>query len=446
MPSDLGGPTIGATTLSDAALGGGSSKRIAVIGAGISGMGAAHRLAAHHNVVVFEAERRLGGHARTILAGPRKQPVDTGFLVFNNANYPNLIDLFAELGVATEPSDMSFGASIDGGWLEYGVTAPSAVFAQKRNLMRPKFLKMLRDILRFNRDALAAADDPSLTIGDLTVKMKMGAWFREYYLLPMSGAIWSTPTQDILDFPATAMMRFFDNHALLHHTGQHEWRTVTGGSVEYVTRLRTALEARGAEIRLGTPIEQVRRTNLGVEIKTHVADWEAFDEVVFATHSDDSLRLLADPSPQERAALGAVAYQPNDAVMHSDTSIMPKRRAAWASWVYTEDKARKSDRIDLTYWINRLQNIAGETQYMVTLNTQRDIRPELIHDTYTFRHPVFDKAALAAQGQVRGFNGAQNTWFCGAWMRNGFHEDGLSSGLEVADALIAQAAKAPAAA
>ena len=411
-------------------------KRIAVIGAGISGMGAAHMLSATHNVTLIEAEGRLGGHARTIIAGRNgDQPVDTGFIVFNYANYPHLAALFDELDVPVTESNMSFGASLNGGALEYGLASLGALFAQKRNMLNPKFLRMIRDVVHFNANALAEAQDRSLSIGDFLEKMGTGDWFRDYYLLPLSGAIWSTPVEKIMDFPAHAMVQFFENHALLHHTGQHQWYTVQGGSASYVSRLETAMRNRGVDIRLGSPVDAVRRDVAGVEVKLAGGEWERFDDVVFATHSDDTLRLLADPSAEERAGLGAIAYQPNDIVLHADASIMPKRRQVWSSWNYTETAGKQSDRIDLTYWMNKLQPIPQDDPHFVTLNTTRPIREELIYDTVTLRHPVYDLAALQAQKDMAALNGTRNTWFCGAWMKHGFHEDGLSSAVDVAEAI-----------
>ncbi|MDT8326029.1 MAG: FAD-dependent oxidoreductase [Roseovarius sp.] len=416
-------------------------KKVAVIGAGISGMGAAHRLADTHNVTLFEAEPRLGGHARTIIAGKRgDQPVDTGFIVFNYANYPNLADLFAKLDVPVVKSNMSFGASLRGGALEYGLASAEAFFAQRRNALNPRFLRMLRDIFRFNARALEHVNDRKLTVGQFLDKLGTGSYFRDYYLLPLSGAIWSTPTEQILDFPAHAMIQFFENHALLNYSGQHQWYTVEGGSVAYVSRLETALRAQGVNLRPGTPVQGVRRIDETVEIRAEGGEWERFDEVIFATHSDDALRLLSDPSEAERINLGAVAYQPNDIILHADTSVMPKRRAVWSSWNYTETATKRDGQIDLTYWMNCLQPIPEDDPHFVTLNSTRPIRQELIYDQVTLRHPVYDLAALNAQDRVRMTNGAQNTWFCGAWMGHGFHEDGLASGLEVAEALIDRSA------
>jgi len=411
-------------------------RRIAIIGGGISGMGAAHMLGGDHHVTLFEAEPRLGGHARTKLAGKNgDQPVDTGFIVFNYANYPHLAALFKELDVPVVPSNMSFGASIDGGRLEYSLQTMDSIFAQRRNLANPKFLRMLSDIVRFNNTAIKIAQDRSLTIAGFLDKLRAGEYFRKYYLTPLSGAIWSTPVDKIMDFPAYSMIDFFENHALLSHTGQHQWYTVKGGSIEYVTQLSASLDAKDVKLRLGAAVKSVRRGPTGVEITTPGAEPQMFDEVIFATHSDDTLAMLADPSTQEKAALGAVKYQPNDIILHADTTIMPKLRKTWASWIYAEDKGQKSERIDLTYWMNSLQPIPMDDPHFVTLNTKRTIREELIYDQATLRHPVYDLDALAAQEAVRGFNGTNNTWFCGAWMKHGFHEDGLSSAVDVVRAI-----------
>ncbi len=407
-----------------------------MIGAGISGLGAAHMLADDHRIVLFEAEGRLGGHARTVMAGRRgDQPVDTGFIVFNYVNYPHLARLFADLGVPVAKSNMSFSASIGGGRLEYALNDLNAIFGQRKNILDPRYWGMLRDITRFNAGAVAAAAEPGLTIGGLIEKLRLGAWFRDYYLLPFSGAIWSTPKEGILDFPAWAMVRFFENHALLGYEGQHQWYTVQGGSVEYVRRLGEALFRRGVDIRLGAPVDAVRRTPVGVEVKAKGAEWEAFDEVVFATHSDQTLGMLSDATGVERTALSAIRYQPNEAVLHADPAMMPKRRHCWASWNYTEARDKTSEKIDLTYWMNSLQPIPKEDPLFVTLNSTRAIREELIHDTATFHHPVYDLAALAAQDTVRAINGQNATWFCGAWMKNGFHEDGLASAVDVVEAM-----------
>ena len=414
----------------------GAPRKIAVIGAGISGMGAADLLGDTHSVTLYEAAPRLGGHARTVLAGRNgDQPVDTGFIVFNHVNYPHLVDLFERLGVETAPSDMSFGVSIDAGRLEYSLRNLDTLFAQRSNILRPAFQRMVRDILAFNSRALEASADRRLTVGQLLDGLGMGQWFRDYYLLPLSGAIWSTPKDRILDFPAWAMMRFFDNHALLRHNGQHQWYTVQGGSGVYVSRLVAGLRRKGVELRTGTAVQAVRRRGLGVQVRARGGAWEIYDEVVFATHSDDSLRLLSDPSHAERSVLSAIAYQPNEVVLHADPSVMPKRRKVWSAWVYSEHGPTSAGQLDLTYWMNALQPIPESDPHFVTLNSRRPIREDLIYDSVTFRHPVYDAAALAAQQRLRAFNGTNRTWFCGAWVRNGFHEDGLTSAIDVVDGI-----------
>lgn len=412
-----------------------SPRRIAVIGGGISGMSAAHMLAGDNAVVLFEADPRLGGHARTVLAGKRgDQPVDTGFIVFNRVNYPHLVRLFESLDVPVVKSSMSFGASIGGGFLEYGLASVDVLFAQRRNLFRPQFYKMLADINRFNSKAALVAR-PGMTIGQLLTALGTGDWFRDYYITPFSGAIWSTPTRGIMEFPAHALVQFFQNHALMSPNGQHQWFTVQGGSIQYVTRLQAALVAQGVDIRLSAPVAGVQRSDGGVMVRAVGNEWELFDEVVMATHSDISLGLLSDPSPQEAAALGAVKYQPNVATLHCDEALMPKRRKVWSSWSYVEAPSGPGDKIDLTYWMNSLQPIPMEDPLFVTLNTTRPIREDKIYDTNTFHHPVYDLAALAAQTTIRTTNGTRNTWFCGAWMKNGFHEDGIGSAVDVVDAM-----------
>ena len=414
-------------------------RRVAVIGGGISGMAAAHLLSRDHAVVLYEAEGRLGGHARTVFAGKRgDQPVDTGFIVFNRVNYPNLLDLFRRLDVPIAPSDMSFAASIGGGWLEYGLKTLDSTFAQRSNLARPGFLGLLRDIFRFNARALATVQ-PGMTIRDLLDAIGTGRWFRDYYLLPLSGAIWSTPKENILDFPAETLLRFFQNHTLLQVSKQHEWFTVAGGSIQYVSRLQTALVAEGVDLRLAAPVAAVRRQPGGVLVRAVGGEWDAFDEIVFATHSDDALRLLSDALPEETAALSLVRYQSNEAVLHADPSVMPRRRRAWSSWNYVEPVGRQTDRIDLTYWMNSLQPIPMDDPMFVTLNSNAPIRGELVYDAVSFRHPVYDLAAERGRTAIRAMNGQRGTWFSGAWMRNGFHEDGFASAIDVVQAMRAPA-------
>ena len=418
-------------------------RRIAVIGGGISGLASAYLMSQRHRTTLFEAEPRLGGHARTIIAGKRgDQPVDTGFIVFNYTNYPHLTALFDKLDVPVATSNMSFGASFDDGRSEYSLSGLDEIFATRANLANPRHWRMIRDILHFNKKGLSVAQqDPGLTIGALMERLGTGAWFRDRYLLPFSGAIWSTPTQKILEFPAHAMMEFFRNHALLGYEGQHQWYTVQGGSVEYVRRLEAYLDRAGVNLRKGCPVQSVRRDAEGVLIRAHGMEEERFDEVIFATHSDVTLRLLADPTGHERSNLGAVRYQENDAILHCDTGVMPRRRKCWSSWVYRERSPADRARISLSYWMNSLQPIPQDDPMFVTLNANHPVRDDCIYDTYTFAHPVYDMAALQAQGAIRAANGTNRTWFCGAWMRNGFHEDGFASAVDIARAMDARAEK-----
>lgn len=416
----------------------GPPRRIAVVGGGISGIGAAFALSPAHRVMLFEAAPRLGGHARTVVAGRRgDRPVDTGFIVFNPRTYPGLTRLFAALDVPVAPSDMSFAASFGAGRFEYGLRNLSAVVAQPANLARPRFVRMLRDILRFNARAEAVATDPRMTVADLLDRLGTGAWFRDRYLLPLSGAIWSSPTRDMLRFPAFGLVRFFRNHALLSHRDQHPWQTVRGGSAAYVSRLAAALVRRGVQIRTGAAVRGVRRTAAGPELRPAGGVWARFDDVVLAVHADEALRLLADPTGVERTALAAIRYRPNEAVLHADPRAMPRRRRVWSSWNYVEAMDTRPDRITLTYWMNALQAIPRDDPLFVSLNAERSIRPEFVYDATTFRHPVYDLEAEAAQGLVRALNGGNRTWFCGAWLGNGFHEDALQSGLAVAERIAA---------
>ncbi|WP_116134699.1 NAD(P)/FAD-dependent oxidoreductase [Tropicimonas sp. IMCC34043] len=410
--------------------------RIAVVGGGISGLSTAFDLSADADVTLFEAEARLGGHARTVMAGrDGAQPVDTGFIVFNFANYPHLTQLFRDLDVPIEKSCMSFGATIDGGRLEYGLQSLKALFAQQRNLGDPRFWAMLRDIARFNARAEQAVLIEDISVGELVDRLKLGAWFRNYYLLPICGAIWSTPADEIHAFPARPLVRFFRNHALMSATGQHQWWTVTGGSREYVRRLETVLRERGAALRTGTPVQAIERRDGQVIVKTANGPEPAFDHIVFATHPDQTLRMLDMPSRGEQAALSAIRYQDNHTFLHRDARQMPRRRDCWSAWVYQADTRQGRKGVGVTYWMNRLQNIPEQDPLFVTLNPARPIAEDLIYDEVVFRHPVFDRAAMAAQDDIAALQGQRNTWFAGAWARHGFHEDGIASARRVTRAL-----------
>lgn len=410
--------------------------KIAVIGGGISGLGAAHLLSPFNAVTLFEAEPRLGGHARTILAGKRQDvPVDSGFIVFNDLNYPKLIGLFEKLDLQISDSDMSFGVSAEDGRIEYALKTWPDLFAQKRNLMRPKFYAMLRDIVTFNKLALSHSHDLSITLGDLIKDLKLGDWFKYYYLLPFSGAIWSTPIEEMLAFPAASLARFFENHKLFSVSEQPQWKTITGGSINYVEQVALDLERRGVEMRLKSPVQSVTRHLEGAWVKTRGGQEELFDRVIFACHSDQALRILADPTPKERELLGAIRYCPNRSVMHADADVMPKRKQCWASWNYVSKTKIPKGPLGVTYWMNSLQNLPKDDLILNSLNPSHPIKEELIYDEVYFSHPVFDRAAIEAQRAFHEVQGQNHSYFCGAWLKNGFHEDGYASACEVASLL-----------
>ncbi|NIY78215.1 FAD-dependent oxidoreductase [Celeribacter sp. HF31] len=406
--------------------------RVAIIGGGISGLAAAYLLAPTHAVTLFEAAPRLGGHARTVMAGLNgDQPVDTGFIVFNYANYPHLTRMFMDLDVPVIKSDMSFGASIDQGRIEYGLNDLTALTAQKRNLARPGFARMIRDILRFNASAEELAKDDTLTIGALMDELRLGDWFQRFYLTPLSGAIWSTPPDQIRAFPAHALVQFFRNHALLSTSGQHQWWTVEGGSQSYVSRLEHHLRGQGVALRPGTPVEGVTRFGTQSLVHSAAGPLEPFDHVIFACHSDQALRLLERPTRAEQATLSAMRFQDNEVILHRDTAQMPMRKKVWSSWVYKADTTKPETAIGVTYWMNRLQNIPESDPLFVSLNPSEPVRDEMIYDQTTFRHPVFDGPALAAQKRLAEMQGEHNTWFAGAYTRHGFHEDGFASAVRI---------------
>ena len=408
-------------------------QRIAIIGAGVSGLAAAYLLAPHHAVTLFEAADRLGGHARTVMAGQNgDQPVDTGFIVFNYANYPHLTRMFLDLEVPVTKSNMSFGVSIDNGKIEYALRDLGGLLAQPSNLLRPGFARMLRDILRFNNQAEALAKDDNTTIGELMAELRLGRWFQEYYLTPFCGAIWSTPPSEVRNFPARPVVQFFRNHALLGASGHHQWGTVQGGSREYVRRLEHHLRGQGVAIHTGTPVQGVTRDGQLSTVHSGAGPQEPFDQVIFSCHADQALRLLDQPTVAEHAALSAMRFQDNQVILHRDPGQMPKRKAVWSSWVYRSDTGAQDRRIGVTYWMNRLQNIPDSDPLFISLNPSRPVPDHLIYDQTSFRHPIFDLGALAAQKQLAQLQGQNNTWFAGAYTRNGFHEDGFASAVRVA--------------
>ncbi len=406
--------------------------KIAIIGSGISGLGAAYILKNKHEITVYEKNDYIGGHSRTAMVNTRdgQIPVDTGFIVFNNRNYPLLTGMFKHLDVPIAKSDMSFGASINNGWLEYGTQNLENIIAQKNNLLRLQYWLMVRDVFRFNKRAYAYLDrDESITIGQALNELGMGKWFRDYFLLAMGGAIWSTPLEKMLDFPAKTFVRFFDNHGLLSVNDQPQWYTVQGGSREYVNRLTASFLDR---IKLNCGVTGVTRHTDHVEVRDETGATETYDQVIFACHSDQTMKMLTNPSPLEQEIIGDVKYQPNKMVLHSDTDFMPKRKKAWASWVYlSEQREDKSQSVSLSYWMNNLQPLPTQQPIIVTLNPGREPDPELTHDTHTFEHPVFSPEAIRAQTRIHEIQGKDRLWYCGAWLRYGFHEDGLLSAVNV---------------
>ncbi len=424
-------------------------KRVAVIGSGISGLSAAYHLRNQADVTLFEAGSYFGGHTHTVdvtLPSPQgmvTHGVDTGFLVFNERTYPGLIGLFAELQVQTSASDMSFSVQTPRASgqraMEWSGSNLNTVFAQRSNLFSPTFLGMLRDVLRFNTLANALADrgqDHALMqpLGEFLETHKFGSAFRHWYLLPMLGCIWSCPTDQMLQFPVATMVRFCHNHGLIQVVNRPQWFTVTGGAKHYVEKLLQHIP----RTHLQTPVQRIERNDVGVRVFT-AGGAEDFDGVVLACHANQALSLLAQPTPQEQALLGAIRYHPNKAVLHTDTSVMPKKKLAWAAWNYERatDLGLESSRVCLHYWINRLQPLPFSQDVVVSLNPVRGIDPSKVLGEYDYAHPVFDLAAIKAQSQLPSLQGQQNTWYAGAWMGYGFHEDGFKAGRDAASGILA---------
>lgn len=442
-----------------------SKKRIAVVGSGISGLSAAYFLSDKFSVKIFEKNNYLGGHSNTVDVdySGKKIAVDTGFIVFNHQTYPNLTPFFKLLNVAYEKSNMSFSVKVNNGRLEYAGTNIGTVFAQKKNLLNPKFLLMLRDILRFNKEAekiLQRDFDANYSLKNLLDDLKSGEYFREYYLLPMSGAIWSCPLETMLAYPAQSFVRFFKNHGLLTVADQPQWFTVSGGSREYVKKIAAKIGQQN--ISLNDAVESVERVGDGkVALKTKNSE-EIFDYVFFACHGDQVLQLLKNPSELEKSILSSFKYQPNLAVLHRDESLMPNSKKAWASWVYAKNDSeclvdilngdprkagRGSFRVDLsqrdngqnynkigddisvTYWMNNLQNIDHKYPLFVTLNPNQKIAEDKIFAKFNYEHPIFDSAAVAAQERIEQIQGTDQIYFCGAYQKYGFHEDGIASAI-----------------
>ena len=402
--------------------------KIAVVGAGIAGNVAARELHRDHDVTVFEAGHHVGGHTHThdVEMHGRRWQVDTGFIVFNDRTYPNFIALLDELGVASQESSMSFSVRDEAANLEYNGTSLNALFAQRRNLLRPAFLGMVRDILRFNREAPRLLEEPGgeLPLGELLARGGYGRAFIEHYAVPMGAAIWSTDPGSMMRFPARFFVRFLHNHGMLTVDDRPTWRTVRGGSARYVERLTAPFRDR---IHLATRVEQVRRIPGGVMVKPCGHEAQRYDAAFLACHSDQALALLADPSPAEREVLSAIPYQANEAVLHTDAGLMPRRRLAWAAWNYHVRPG--GGPAALTYNMNILQRLDAPTPFLVTLNHTDAIDPDRILRRVTYHHPLYTPASVAAQARHREIDGARATYYCGAWLRNGFHEDGVASAL-----------------
>ncbi|MFM2058762.1 MAG: hypothetical protein RLY71_3147 [Pseudomonadota bacterium] len=429
-------------------------KRIAVIGSGIAGLSAAWQLSApqsHCQVSLFEAGNYFGGHTHTVdvtlpdASGSLvRHGVDTGFLVFNQRTYPELIRLFATLGVVTAPSDMSFSVQAEQGRLEWSGASLDAVFAQRRNLLRPRFLTMLGEIMRFNRLCTELANSGNeaglaQSVGDFLDQQRFSSAFRDWYFLPMVASIWSCPTAQMLAFPVATMIRFCHNHGLLQVQDRPQWYTVAGGARSYVERMLPRI----GDTRLATPVRALRRhgPGQGVTVWTARGGAEHFDAVVLACHSNQALALLGQgASAEERAVLGAIGYHPNRAVLHTDSRLLPQRRKAWAAWNYEHAANPHAEKthVCLHYLLNQLQPLPFAEPVIVSLNPVREPRPEQVLASFDYAHPVFDRAAIAAQRQLPLLQGVNDTWFCGAWTGYGFHEDGLKSGLAVAHDLLAQ--------
>jgi predicted NAD/FAD-binding protein len=423
--------------------------RIAVVGSGIAGHGAALRLSRHfgaHTVAVFEKENRPGGHSATvdIVHSGREIAVDTGFIVYNELNYPRLTRLFAELDVATKPSDMGFSLSLDGGRYEWAGLEQAPVrgfFAQKRNLVSPRHWRMLADIIQFSeaaqRDLAAGHQDgvplEALSLGDYVARGGWSAMLRDDYILPMGGAIWSMAVEEVADFPALSFLNFFNNHRLLSRN-RPQWRTVEGGSRAYVDKL---IRASGHTTRYGNAVTGLRRVPGGVEVLQANGERQLFHKVVLACHSDEALALIEAPSPEEQAALTAIRYAPNTVWLHRDPALMPRRKSAWAAWNVLRQAGDGDRPVTVSYWMNALQAIDPDFPVFITLNPPQEPREDLVFGRYSYAHPQYDAAAVAAQKAFPALQGHGGLYFAGAWLGYGFHEDGLRSGEEAADRLIA---------
>ncbi len=435
----------------------GRSLRVAVVGSGAAGLSAAWLLSQKHNVVVFEANDWVGGHAHSAFVDQAKQQlisgapvdgesvnaasnqlvVDTGFIVYNESTYPNFTAWMNLLGAPTQATDMSFAVSRGDGAFEYAGGPLPGLFAQKSNLCRPRFWRMLRDIVRFYKEAVDESQrSASTTLGEFLREHRYSQTFIDDHLLPFGAAIWSTPQEKMLAYPLRSFVRFCDNHGLLKLTGRPQWRSVTGGSAAYVRRVQAAIIENGSSFQTNTAVTGVQRDPEGVRVMTNGGDSERFDHVVMACHADQALALLELPSDSEHRLLSKFAYEENHAVLHTDERVMPKRQAAWASWNYVEHTAvGKQSKPGVVYWMNRLQSLPGDVNYFVSLNPQREILKERVLRETVYHHPLFCEQTYSAQQALWSLQGVNNTWFCGSYFGSGFHEDAIQAGLAVAEQL-----------
>jgi len=410
--------------------------KIAIVGAGVSGLTAAHVLHRRHEITVFEANSYAGGHTNTIRVDTEYDThhVDTGFIVFNDRNYPNFERLLAQIGVAGQPSDMSFAVSDERGDFEYASTSPNGLFAKRANLASPLFHRMLADVVRFQRAArklIAGPADGGPSLGHWVEQLRFSQPFIDRVIVPQAAAVWSADPRQMWSFPARFLAEFFDNHGMLGLRNRPRWQTVAGGSARYVEALTAPWRER---VRLDTPVQAIHRNDDHVLVKPRAGEPERFDQVIVATHSDQALRMLADATDREHELLGAIPYQPNEAVLHTDERLLPRRRRAWASWNY-HLLDEPPDRSTVTYHMNRLQSLDADREFCVTLNRTAAVDPEKVIRTISYSHPVFTQAGHDAQARFDEISGTGRTHFCGAYWGWGFHEDGVRSGLRVAERL-----------
>lgn len=411
-------------------------KSVAIVGSGISGMSVAYLLSPFYHVTLYEKNSTLGGHTRTKMVPYQDKfiPVDTGFIVFNPVNYPQLTSMFRHLDVEVQKSAMSFGFSMDKGALEWGAGSLNALFGQRANLFDPKFYAMLLEMLRFFRLANKSKRNlANMSLGEFLASLNLSHDFKSKFILPMGAAIWSASAKQMLEFPANTFIQFFKNHGLLSVKGQHQWYTVTGGSHNYISKLMQSFES---TVRLSTEVTNVvSKKEGGVELQTRHHETVSYDHVILATEANEALKILASPSEEEKAILGAFKYQPNHAFLHQDENAMPKQKRCWSSWNYLIDTNQSQEKLSVTYWMNSLQNIDKSFPLFVTLNPLMPPKEHTIFDEHVFMHPLFNNKTRSAQEKIPSIQGKRAIWFCGAYQRYGFHEDGLLSAMSVAQSL-----------